>query len=146
MEKLEKELVERGYQKVAVGEALDRVKVFDRALTLEKVERTPSGRPVLVIPFDKRMPGISRVLKHRGEFLVSRDPKVRDYMPKPPMVCYTRTKNFRDILVRAKVPPSKYRQERRQVRTGFRKCGKRVNCCVCPYSTNTTTHTCNHTR
>ena len=42
-------------------------------------------------------------------------------MPKPPMVCYTRTKNLRDILVRAKVTPSRYRQGRRQARTGVRK-------------------------
>ena len=77
--------------------------------------------------------------------MVSRDPRVLEYMPKPPMVCYTRTKNLRDILVRAKIPPSNYRQNRRQVRSGFRKCGKRVDCCVCQHSENSCSHTCNFT-
>ena len=77
--------------------------------------------------------------------MVSRDPRVLEYMPKPPMVCYSRTKNIRDIAVRSKVPPSNYRQARRQARQGFQKCGKRADCCVCSHSYNATTHTCNHT-
>ena len=76
---------------------------------------------------------------------MSRDPRVLDYMPKPPMVCYSRTKNLRDILVRSKVPPPQYRQARRQARQGFHKCGKRADCCVCPHSCSTTGHTCNFT-
>ena len=74
--------------------------------TLSKVQKPVNERPVLVIPYDKRLPDISGVLKHRWECLVSRDPRVLDYMPKPPMVCYSRTKNLRDILIRSKVPPT----------------------------------------
>ena len=84
-------------------------------------------------------------IKHQWDCLVSRDPRVLDYMPKPPMVCYSRTKNLRDILVRSKVPPPQYRQARRQARQGFHKCGKRADCCVCPHSCSTTRHTCNFT-
>ena len=47
--------------------------------------------------------------------------------------------------MRSKVPPPQYRQARRQTRQGFHKCGKRADCCVCPCSSITITHTCNHT-
>jgi hypothetical protein len=145
LEKLGSELTQRGYNRHAITAAFDKVKSLPRLPTLSKVQKPVNERPVLVIPYDKRLPDISGVLKHRWECLVSRDPRVLDYMPKPPMVCYSRTKNLRDILVRSKVPPPQYRQARRQVQQGFHKCRKRADCCVCPHSTNTTTHTCNFT-
>ena len=53
--------------------------------------------------------------------------------PSPPLVSYTRTKNLRDILIRAKLPPPAHRQGRDRV-VGFRKCGKRTNCALCQHS------------
>ena len=61
----------------------------------------------------------------------------------PPRVAYTRTKSLRDHLVRSKVPPSSYRQNKRQATSGFKKCGKM--CVACSHSTNSTSHTCTYT-
>ena len=47
-------------------------------------------------------------------------------MPLPPMVSFTRTKNLRDILIRAQVPGG--HREVRSTSVGFKKCGKRDNC------------------
>ena len=100
----------------------------------------------LVIPFDKRLPNISQILRHRWQCLVDRDQKAKQYMSKPPRVGYSRTESLRDIMVRSKVPPTTYKQNRRQATTGFRKCCQRADCSVCTHSVNCTSHTCNHTR
>ena len=98
-----------------------------------------------MIPFDKRLPNISSILYHRWRCLLARDPTVKTYMPKPPRVSYSRTSSIGDIIVRSKVPPQTARTARRQANLGFKKCGKRSDCCVCPHSVNTTTHSCSHT-
>ena len=54
-------------------------------------------------------------------------------MPLPPMVSFSRTKNLRDILIRAKLPPPARRQARNKS-VGFKKCGKRSNCALCLHS------------
>ena len=64
-------------------------------------------------------------------------------MSLPPRVAYSSSKSLRDILVRSKLPPSSYRQDRRLARVGFKKCGK--SCSACSHSQNSTTHTCNFT-
>ena len=59
-------------------------------------------------------------------------------MAEPPMVCYTRDKNLRDILVRAVLPPPTRLQNSRSSKLGFVKCGKRGDCILCSHSDNST--------
>ena len=146
MAKLQEELVQRGYRTAIVKKALTRVEQLDRLCTLEKVVKTSDERVTLVIPFDKRLSNISNVLHHRWKCLVDRDPSVKTYMPRPPRVSYTRTCSLRDMVVRSKVPPQCARLARRQVNMGFKKCGKRSDCSMCPHSVNSSSHTCSHTR
>ena len=54
-------------------------------------------------------------------------------MPLPPMVSFTRTKNLRDILVRAKLPPPPRRIARNKP-VGFKRCNRRSNCALCQHS------------
>ena len=145
LDKLCGELVQRGYSKKAIGIAFSKVRSLDRVTTLAKVAKDPSERITLVIPFDKRLPDISKVLRHRWQCLIDRDPKAKLYMPEPPRVGYSKTQSLKDILVRSKVPPKIFRQNRRQAGLGFRKCGQRSDCSVCTHSSNSATHTCNHT-
>ena len=51
----------------------------------------------------------------------------------PPVVCYSRPKNFRDELVRAKLPRAQGRRSARKKQDGFFKCSK-VTCRLCPYT------------
>ena len=118
---LRSELISRKYRPAIIDAAIERVKSISRDSTLEKVKRPPNQRIVLSIPFDKRLPNISGVLKHRWQCLVDKDQAALDYLPKPPMVSYTRTPNIRDITVRSKVPP-KPRALRPKAK-GFKKCG-----------------------
>ena len=137
---LRSELISRKYRPAIIDAAIERVKSISRDSTLEKVKRPPNQRIVLSIPFDKRLPNISGVLKHRWQCLVDKDQAALDYLPKPPMVSYTRTPNIRDITVRSKVPP-KHRALRPKAK-GFKKCGKRADCALCLHSDNATSHFC----
>ena len=113
------------------------VRSLDRRSTIEKIVKPSDSRLTLVIPFDKRLPNISSILHHRWQCLLARESEAKVYMSKPPRVAYTRTKSLRDILIRSKLPPPAYRQERRQASFGFKKCGK--GCSVCAHSCNTMT-------
>ena len=59
---------------------------------------------ILSLPYDPRLPSISRILHRRHQALLMNDPNAREYMAEPPMVTYTRGKNLRDLVFRAKVP------------------------------------------
>ena len=145
LERLQEELLQRGYEKSIMKEAFRRVKLLDRHTTLQKVVKPAEDRVTLTIPFDKRLPNISSILHHRWRCLVDKDPTAKNYMAKPPRVTYSKTLSLREMIVRAKVPPQTARSARRLVNTGFKKCGKRSDCSMCSHSVNSNTHTCNHT-
>ena len=66
----------------------------------------------MTLPFDKRLPDVAGKIRHRHQCLLDSDINAKEYMPLPPMLSFTRTKNLRDILVRAKLPPPLQRQTR----------------------------------
>jgi hypothetical protein len=140
--KLQQELNGRGYRPAIVAAAMDRAKELSRAATLLKVPRPASRRPVLSLPYDPRLPAISSILHRRHRALLSNDRDAQEYFELPPMVTYTRTKNLRDLLIRAQVPALR-RPLRRAA--GFHKCGRRVNCAMCLHSENTAAFTCPYT-
>ena len=59
---------------------------------------------------------------------MTQDPYLAEVFPEPPLVTYTRPKNIRDLLIRAKLP-SKTRQRRKI--PGMKRC--KENCSICPY-------------
>ena len=61
-------------------------------------------RPVFSLPYDPRLPGVAAILRTRLRALLARDMDAREYMPEPPLVTYTRTKNIRDLIFQAQVP------------------------------------------
>ena len=130
---LKAELVSRGYRPRSIEAAFARVRLLDREDTLKKVPRPPNTRVVLSLPYDKRLPPISELIKHRHQCLLDNDVTAKDYMPLPPMLSFTRTKNLRDILIRAKLPPPQHRTGRTRP-VGFKKCGRRGNCALCCHS------------
>ena len=139
--KLVEELVTRGYKRATVETAVERARKLNRPSTLLKVPRQANTRPVLSLPYNPRLPSVSAILKRRHRALLVRDLDAREYLPEPPLGTDTRTKNIRELLVRAQVP----RVQRGGLRprpAGFRKCGRRSNCPLCLHSQNTSTYTC----
>ena len=108
---------------------------LDRPSTLEKVIRPPKNRIVLSIPFDKRFGNISGVLRHRWQCLLDRDPRTKEYMPEPPMVAYSRTRNLKEIIIRSTLPPKG--RKGRTPAPGFKLCG-RANCACCQHAESAT--------
>ena len=83
---------------------------LNREDTLVKVPRPTNNQVVLCMPFDKRLSNIACMIRHRHQCLLDSDVNTREYMPIPPMLSFTPTKNLRDILTRAKLPPPAHRQ------------------------------------
>ena len=75
--------------------------------------------------------------------MVDESPCLKNCFKKPSVVAYKRSKNLRDILIRAKVTQKK---TPRRVIDGFKGCGE--VCSMCPFSPNgfTKSHTCNLTK
>ena len=142
--KLQEELVSRGYRPGSVAAAVERAGGLSREVALRKVARPTNQRPVFCLPYDPRLPGVAAILRKRHRALLVRDRDAREYMPEPPLVTYTRTKNIRDLVFRAQVP----RIQRGGLRgrpPGFYRCGRRSNCALCLHSDNANSYTCPYT-
>ena len=62
--------------------------------------------------------------------MISEDQRLWPAFEHPPMVCYQRPKNLKDILCRARLPPLR---PIRPPRSGFKRCSK-GRCHLCPYT------------
>ena len=127
---------------MSIREAISRARILNSNTVLEKVPQPENKRLVLSMPYDPRLPSISSILKQRHRALLYNDVEARQYMLEPPLVMYTRTKNLRDILFRAKVPRRIQRGGNRTRPHGFYKCQKRTNCVLCLHSSNSTPFVC----
>ena len=139
---LEEELVSRGYRRASVKAALDKARSLSRTAILVKTQPSQNQRPVFCLPYDARLPGITDILRKRHRALLANDVDANEYFPSPPLVTYTRTKNLRNLIFRAKVPRIMRRPGLRTRPNGFFKCGKRANCTLCRYSTNASSYSC----
>jgi len=143
LNKLQEELVGRGYRHAVVQAAMDRARQMSRATALVKVQKAANKRPVFCMPYDPRLPPVTGILKKRHTALLARDVDAREYFPQPPLVTFTRSKNIRDIIFRAKVPRISRRGGLRPSRPpGFFKCRRRTNCTLCLHSEDATSYTC----
>ena len=135
-------LKSRGYKERAVLYQFQLVLMRTREEVMEKVVRPEEERAIiLALPYDRRLPDAASIMHQHYKLLVQRNPGVKDWMARAPMVAHLRPANLRDFLVRAKLPPVDRRQgASRGPQPGFKKCGK-ARCLCCIYSTNSRTHT-----
>ena len=113
--------------------ALERVRGLEREAMLEKVVRENDqvlDRVRAIFRFDRRLPNLSGIFRKNWQVMVNDDKRLLKVFPKPPMICYTRPKNIRDNLCRAKLPPARADLRRRE--DGFRNCGK--GCKLCSFT------------
>ena len=69
--------------------------------------------------------------------MIEDSPRLKRCFPLPPVVAYRRSKNIRDMLVRAKMPPTRKTSSRKKV--GFKNCG--TMCALCPFASTSDQHT-----
>ena len=141
LEKLRADLLSRHYSPASIESAFGKVLQLNRKDCLNKVNKKHNNRIPLVLPYHRSLPKVSSILRKHWTILKDKEPDTKNFMPEPPMVCYTRDKNLRDILVRAVLPPPKQRQGLREPKKGFFKCGKRADCSLCSHSSNTSVRT-----
>ena len=125
-------LLERGYSRNVVDAAIVRAQTLERSEALKKVVRVRNDvkRTKFVIQYDPRLPNLSKILKENWQVMISEDQRLRPAFEHPPMVCYQRPKNLKDILCRARLPPLR---SIRPPRAGFKRCSK-GRCHLCPYT------------
>ena len=100
--------MERGYRRRVIEAAFEKVKQLERATTLSRVVREKKeDRVKAIFKFDKRLPDISGIMKRNYEVMVADDKRLKNVFGAPPMVCYSRGRNNRELLCRAKLPVSR---------------------------------------
>ena len=76
----------------------------------------------VVRPFDRRLPDAAGIMHQHYNLLVRRNPELKEWMVRAPMVAHLRPANLRDFLVRKKIASSKQRTRGKKRRsTGVQK-------------------------
>ena len=130
---LEEALVCRGYKRKSLKDIFTRVGVISRAESIKKVTRNRevSNRARFIVKYDPRLPNVREILQRSWRVMVE-DPTMKKCFPNPPMVCYQRVENIREMLVKAKLPVNHARKSSRiqDKPRGFKPCGE-PRCPVC---------------
>ena len=121
-------LLSRKYNKNIVNSAIKRALQLDRSETLKKVEKKPNERVVLAVTYNPKLPSISSIVKKHW-ITMTKDTKMLQTYPKPPMIAYKQPPNLKQMLCRAKLPAEKTRQKRQLI--GVKPCN--TPCSICPY-------------
>ena len=131
LKELKQLLLERGYRHQVIEAAFDKVRGLRRRAVLEKVVRGEQDRVKAVFRYDKRLPDISGIMKRNWKVMVEADQRLLRAFKSPPVVRFTRTRNCREFLCKAKLaPPAK--ANLRSQDYGFSRCAK--GCKMCPFT------------
>ena len=76
----------RGYKSGVVKGAIEKAREIPRQEAIQKVEKKQQQRPVLVIQYDPRLPSITDIARRHWRTMVSRDPRLQQVFPEPPLV------------------------------------------------------------
>ena len=134
LEELRGFLLARQYNPKVVQVAFDRVLSVKREDALRRVERQKEKREAMIITFHPSLPSISSVIRKHWRVMISTDQDLKQCFSKPSVVAYRRSKNLKDILVKAKIEPKN--NTRRRV--GFQRC--RRACIMCHHAIPTLNH------
>jgi hypothetical protein len=92
------------------------------------VEKKPNERVVLAVTYNPELPSISSIVKKHW-ITMTKDTKMLQTYPKPPMIAYKQPPNLKQMLCRAKLPAERTRQKRQLI--GVKPCN--TPCSICPY-------------
>ena len=116
----------RGYRNLFITEAFEKVKKIERKDALKRTEKKSVQRIALSLPYDPRLPNISNIL-YRFWTVMTKNPRLKRIFPQAPMICWTRPKNIREILVKAKLPKFAVSRKSKRHVFGFKHC-IRISC------------------
>lgn len=141
---LKVDLLSRGYKKNYITKAFEKVIPLDRKSALKKVDKKILNRTVLSLQYDPRLPNISNILKNFWK-VMTKNPRLKEIFPSPPMITWTRPKNLKDYLIKAKLPKENPNRRSERNKSGFKHCRK--DCNMCKFSPNFANYvTCSKTK
>ena len=130
LQELREMLISRYYRPKSVDNAILKVKLMDREMALQKVEKKKNDRITFALRYYPQLPPISQIL-HRHWRAMTIDPEMKKIFPEPPMVAFKKLPNLKQQLIRTKLPSTKLTQSKR-IQNGLKKCNK-PRCKICPY-------------
>ena len=123
---LEGMLKSRKYNVNIVKAAIEKAKKVGRDNALKKVEKKKSERVTFAIKYHPSLPSLATIVKKHWRTM-TKEKRLKNIFPEPPMVAYQQHANLKSLLVRAKLSEGKTQRKTR----GMKKCLK--GCVVCPY-------------
>ena len=126
MEELKQMLIHRKYNKNIVEAAIAKAKSLERSEALKRVEKPKNERVVMVVKHHPALPSFSAILRKHWTTM-TKEKRLKEIFPQPPMVAYQQPPNLKSLLVRAKIATGK----NQRIVPGMKKCGKQ--CKVCSY-------------
>ena len=108
LDKLKLDLLSRDYNPKVISTAFTRIHSVKREDALKRVEKQEGPKRVpLVITYHPTLPSISKLARNHWNVMVENSARLEKIFPLPPVIAYKRSKNLRDILVKAKLPAGK---------------------------------------
>ena len=136
LESLKTDLIARQYSPKIIHDAFVRVRKVPREQALLRVKKKENDRkPPLVITYHPCLPPVAKLVRKHWEVMTQERPDLMKIFKNPSVVAYRRSKNLRDLLVRAKLPTRKSDRDT----GGFQPCNR--YCVLCKVSGSHTTHT-----
>ena len=128
---LRDQLLARDYSRDLVETALERARNISRDRALKKAKnKRANQRPVLVVPYDPRLPAIGSIMAKHYRAMTKQDSYLKQVFKDPPLTAFRRQLNLRNHLIRARVPQKERNHPKRFI-NGMSKCGDQ--CTACPY-------------
>ena len=122
MEELRQKLISRNYNRNIVNAAIIKAKCVIRELALQKVVKKKNERVIFVLTFNPRLPSISNIMVRYWRTL-TKDKKMLEMFPSPPMVAFRQPSNLKALLCKAKLQIERRFPPKRGI-PGMKKCRK----------------------
>ena len=136
LDKLKKDLIARNYKPKIIQDAFVRIRGITREQALMRVEKKGNERkPPPVVTYHPSLPPVAKLVRKFWGVMTKENPGLKKIFKAPSVVAYRRSKNLRDMLVRAKLAKRKCTRHT----GGFFPC--RRFCELCKMSGKHTSHT-----
>ena len=142
LKELSLDLSSRGYNTKVIKSAFNRVKQVTREDAIKKVIKVKKGNKLsLILTFDPRLPNPTNIMKKHYNRAV-KNPTFKTNFPSIPRICYRRSRNLGELLIRSKLYPLSSSPYELRDNQGFVKCSYNTHGChLCKSNNNSKTHT-----
>lgn len=136
-EKLQADLVKRGYKSDEVSAGIERAANMERSTLLTYKEKVNQRRTPFIVTYNRKLPNLKRILDETWSHLQI-NPTERQKFVEKPIVCYRRNKNLRDLIGQTRIEKNKVVRKKPVTRGRCTPCRSRANTKCCNHVINTT--------